>query len=141
MEPTTVSGKLMFLWYSDTEASDDSQLVCMIESNYSGTRNEITDETNCGSLSDTGAAKHQLTGTLVIDTAPDSGEVSYAALQTLFVNDTTKYWMLRDEDNTIFHGGLGKISQLGQQNSASGGFAKATVTISLSGALDTTSQS
>jgi hypothetical protein len=144
MEPTIVDGKLMFLRFSDgpdASAADVLKIVCLMDSNYNGTRNEITDETNCGALSNTGPAKHQFTGTGVIDTVPDTDEASYKEIQDLFLADTEKYWELSDEDQTIYHAGYGKITQLGNQNTASGGGSKFTLTVSITGTLVNTPQS
>lgn len=137
-DPTTISGKLMFLYYRDAPGSAASQLVCLQDANYNGSRNLISDETNCGVLKDTGQASHQFTGTAVVDTVPDAGEASYLDLQTLFLNDTQKYWELSDENDVIFHGGYGKITQLGNQNSAAGGASKFTLTVEVTGTLDVT---
>ncbi len=76
----------------------------------------------------------------VVDTAPDATEASYNDYQTLYANNTKKYWHLTDSTETVYHGGYGWISALGQQNT-SGQTAKFTMTIEIEGDIDTEPQS
>ena len=67
--------------------------------------------------------------------APDADEASYNDFQTLYANKTKKYWHLSNTDDSLYHGGYGWITALGQQN-ASGQTAKFTMTIDIDGDLD-----
>lgn len=139
-DPTTISGSLMFLQHSDTPGGTRDKAVCITDVSYDGSRNVNSDETHCGVLKSTGPASHTFTMSAVVDTAPDADEASYNDYQTLFVNNTKKYWHLTDADETVYHGGYGWITALGQQNTT-GQTAKFTLTVEIDGDLDTTATS
>lgn len=139
-DPTTISGSVMFIEYSDNPASAKKSAVCQSEGSFDGSRNVVSDETNCGVLKSLGPANNRFTLNAVVDIAPDAGEASYNDFQTLYANNTQKYWHLTNSGNDIYHGGYGWIAALGQQN-VSGQTAKFTMTIEIDGDIDTTPQS
>jgi hypothetical protein len=139
-DPTTISGSVMFIEYSDTPAGAKKSAVCQSEGSFDGSRNVVSDETNCGVLKSLGPQNNRMTLNAVVDTAPDAGEASYNDFQTMYANNTKKYWHLTDSANDIYHGGYGWIASLGQQN-VSGQTAKFTMTIEIDGDIDTTPQS
>lgn len=139
-DPTTISGSVMFIEYSDTPGGAKKSAVCQSEGSFDGSRNVVSDETNCGVLKSLGPQNNRLTLNAVVDTAPDATEASYNDFQTLYANNTKKYWHLTDSNNDIYHGGYGWISALGQQN-VSGQTSKFTMTIEIDGDIDTTPQS
>lgn len=139
-DPTTISGSVMFIEYSDTPAGAKKAAVCQSEGSFDGSRNVVSDETNCGVLKQLGPQNNRMTLNAVVDTNPDAGEASYNEFQTLYANNTKKYWHLTDSTNDIYHGGYGWISALGQQNT-SGQTSKFTMTIEIDGDIDTTPQS
>jgi len=98
-DPTTLSGSVMYIEYSDTPGGAKKSAVCQSEGSFDGSRNVVSDETN-----------------------------------------TKKYWHLTDSTETVYHGGYGWISALGQQNT-SGQTAKFTMTIEIEGDIDTEPQS
>ena len=49
-DPTTLSGSVMFIEYSDTPSSAKKSAVCQSEGSFDGSRNVVSDETNCGTL-------------------------------------------------------------------------------------------
>jgi len=138
--PTTISGSVMFIEYSDTPSGAKKSAVCQSEGSFDGSRNVVSDETNCGVLKSMGPANNRFTLNAVVDVAPDAGEASYNDFQVLYQNNTQKYWHLTDSNNDIYHGGYGWISALGQQNT-SGQTAKFTMTIEIDGDIDITPQS
>jgi len=138
--PTTISGSLMFIEYSDTPSGAKKSAVCQSEGSFDGSRNVVSDETNCGVLKSMGPANNRFTLNAVVDLAPDAGEASYNDFQALYQNNTQKYWHLTDSNNDLYHGGYGWISALGQQN-VSGQTAKFTMTIEIDGDIDITPQS
>jgi hypothetical protein len=138
--PTTISGSLMFIEYSVTPAGAKKSAVCQSEGSFDGSRNVVSDETNCGVLKSMGPANNRFTLNAVVDLAPDAGEASYNDYQALYQNNTQKYWHLTDSNNDLYHGGYGWISALGQQN-VSGQTAKFTMTIEIDGDIDITPQS
>lgn len=138
--PTTISGSLMFIEYSDTPGGAKKSAVCQSEGSFDGSRNVVSDETNCGVLKSMGPANNRFTLNAVVDLAPDAGEASYNDYQALYQNNTQKYWHLTDSNNDLYHGGYGWISALGQQN-VSGQTAKFTMTIEIDGDIDITPQS
>jgi len=139
-DPTTISGSVMFIQYSDTPGGTRKSAVCQSQGDFSGTTDVTSDQTNCGVLKAIGNSNNQFTLNAVVDTVPDADEASYNDFQTLYVNKTKKYWHLTDADETVYHGGYGWITSLGQQN-ASGQTAKFTMTIDIDGDIDTTPQS
>lgn len=139
-DPTTISGSVMFIEYSDNPAGSKKSAVCQSEGSFDGSRNVVSDETNCGVLKSLGPQNNRFTLNAVVDTVPDAGEASYNDFQTLYANNTKKYWHLTDSNNDIYHGGYGWIAALGQQN-VSGQTAKFTMTIEIDGDIDTTPQS
>lgn len=139
-DPTTISGSVMFIEYSDTPGGAKKSAVCQSEGSFDGSRNVVSDETNCGVLKQLGPQNNRMTLNAVVDTAPDANEASYNDYQTLYANNTKKYWHLTDAANDIYHGGYGWISALGQQNT-SGQTSKFTMTIEIDGDIDTTPQS
>lgn len=138
--PTTISGSLMFIEYSDTPGGAKKSAVCQSEGSFDGSRNVVSDETNCGVLKSMGPANNRFTLNAVVDLAPDAGEASYNDYQALYQNNTQKYWHLTDSNNDLYHGGYGWIAALGQQN-VSGQTAKFTMTIEIDGDIDITPQS
>lgn len=138
--PTTISGSVMFIEYSDTPSGAKKSAVCQSEGSFDGSRNVVSDETNCGVLKSMGPANNRFTLNAVVDVAPDANEASYNDFQALYQNNTQKYWHLTDSNNDIYHGGYGWISALGQQNT-SGQTAKFTMTIEIDGDIDITPQS
>lgn len=138
--PTTISGSVMFIEYSDTPSGAKKSAVCQSEGSFDGSRNVVSDETNCGVLKSMGPANNRFTLNAVVDVAPDAGEASYNDFQALYQNNTQKYWHLTDSNNDIYHGGYGWIAALGQQNT-SGQTAKFTMTIEIDGDIDITPQS
>lgn len=139
-DPTTISGSVMFIEYSDTPGGAKKSAVCQSEGSFDGSRNVVSDETNCGVLKQLGPQNNRMTLNAVVDVAPDANEASYNDYQTLYANNTKKYWHLTDSANDIYHGGYGWISALGQQNT-SGQTSKFTMTIEIDGDIDTTPQS
>lgn len=139
-DPTTISGSVMFIQYSDTPGGTRKSAVCQSQGDFSGTTDVTSDQTNCGVLKAIGNSNNQFTLNAVVDTVPDADEASYNDFQTLYVNKTKKYWHLTDADETVYHGGYGWITSLGNQN-ASGQTSKFTMTIDIDGDIDTTPQS
>lgn len=135
-DPTTLSGSVMFIEYSDTPSSTKKSAVCQSEGSFDGSRNVVSDETNCGTLKTLGPQNNRFTLNAVVDIAPDATEASYNDFQTLYANNTKKYWHLTDSTETVYHGGYGWISALGQQN-VSGQNSKFTMTIEIEGDIDT----
>jgi hypothetical protein len=135
-DATTISGSVMFIEYSDTPGSAKKSAVCQSEGSFDGSRNVVSDETNCGTLKVLGPQNNRFTLNAVVDTVPDANEASFNDFQTLYANNTKKYWHLTDSAETIYHGGYGWISALGQQN-VSGQTAKFTMTIEIEGDIDT----
>jgi len=138
--PTTISGSVMFIEYSDTPGSTKKSAVCQSEGSFDGSRNVVSDETNCGVLKSMGPANNRFTLNAVVDVDPDANEASYNEFQALYQNNTKKYWHLTDSANDIYNGGYGWIAALGQQNT-SGQTAKFTMTIEIDGDIDITPQS
>lgn len=136
-DPTTLSGSVMFIQYSDTPSSTKKSAVCQSEGSFDGSRNVVSDETNCGTLKTMGPQNNRFTLNAVVDIAPDAGEASYNDFQTLYANNTKKYWHLTNSGEDVYHGGYGWISALGQQN-VSGQNCKFTMTIEIEGDIDTT---
>ncbi len=139
-DPTTISGSVMYISYSDTPGGTRKTAVCQSQGDFSGTTDVTSDQTNCGVLKAVGNSNNQFTLNAVVDTVPDADEASYNDFQTIYVNKTKKYWHLTDADETVYHGGYGWITSLGQQN-ASGQTAKLKRTIDIDGKIDTTPQS
>ncbi len=135
MAVTTVNGSTVFVSYSDDDSyTNQKTAVCQSEGSFDGSRNVVSDETNCGVLKSLGPQNNRLTLNAVVSTTPESGEASYNEYQTLYANNTKKYWSLSD-NASIYSEGYGWISALGQQN-VSGQTAKFTVTIEIDGDLD-----
>lgn len=134
-DPTTINGSLMFISYSDTPGGTKKSAVCQSEGSFDGSRNVVSDETNCGVLKSLGPQNNRFTLNAVVDIAPDASEASYAEFQALYANNTKKYWHLTDAGENIYQGGYGWISALGQQNT-SGQTSKFTLTIEIDGDID-----
>ena len=134
-DPTTVSGSLMFISYSDTPGGTRKSAVCQSQGDFTGSTDVNSDQTNCGVLRAVGNSNNQFSLNAVVDMVPDPTEASYVDFQTLYANKTKKYWHLSNADDSLYHGGYGWITALGQQN-ASGQTAKFTMTIDIDGDLD-----
>ena len=134
-DPTTVSGSLMFISYSDTPGGTRKSAVCQSQGDFTGSTDVNSDQTNCGVLKAVGNSNNQFSLNAVVDMAPDADEASYNDFQTLYAAKTKKYWHLSNADDSLYHGGYGWITALGQQN-ASGQTAKFTMTIDIDGDLD-----
>lgn len=134
--PTTISGSVMYIQYSTLPNGTRTSAVCQSEGSFDGSRNVVSDETNCGTLKTLGPQNNRFTVNAVVDVVPDLGEASYNDFQTMYANNTKRYWHLSDANDTIYHGGYGWIAALGQQN-VSGQTAKFTMTIEIEGDIDT----
>lgn len=131
-DPTTVSGSVIFIQYSDTPTGTRKSAVCQSQGDFTGSTDVNSEQTNCGVLKSIGKSNNQFSLNAVVDLVPDLTEASYNEFQTIYVNKTKKYWHLSNGDNSLYHGGYGWISALGQQN-ASGQTAKFTMTIDIDG--------
>lgn len=131
---TTISGSTMFISVAD-DATPTNELmaVCQSEGSFDGSRNVVSDETNCGVLKQLGPQNNRMTLNAVVDVNPGAGDASFDDFLTLYKNNTRKYWMLSDDTN-IYLEGYGWISALGQQNT-SGQTSKFTMTIEIDGDL------
>ena len=81
-DPTTISGSVMFIEYSDTPSGAKKSAVCQSEGSFDGSRNVVSDETNCGTLKTLGPQNNRFTLNAVVDTAPDATEASFNDFQT-----------------------------------------------------------
>ena len=132
--PSTISGSTMFITFADDNAgTNEKSAICQSEGSFDGSRNVVSDETNCGVLKSLGPQNNRLTLNAVVDINPSSGQASFNDFLTLYENNTKKYWALTDSTN-IYIEGDGWISAIGQQNT-SGQTAKFTVTIEIDGDL------
>lgn len=131
---TTISGSTMFISFADDATpTNEKTAVCQSEGSFDGSRNVVSDETNCGILKSLGPQNNRLNLTAVVDVNPGANEASFDDFLTLYTANTRKYWMLSDDTN-IYIEGYGWISAIGQQNT-SGQTAKFNVTIEIDGDL------
>ena len=84
-DATTISGSVMFIEYSDTPSGARKSAVCQSEGSFDGSRNVVSDETNCGTLKVLGPQNNRFTLNAVVDTVPDANEASYNDFQTLYL--------------------------------------------------------
>lgn len=135
MAVTTVNGSTMFISYSDDDTyANQKTAVCQSEGSFDGSRNVVSDETNCGILKSLGPQNNRLTLNAVVSTTPGATEASFNEFQALYAANTKKFWSLSDSTD-IYSEGYGWISAIGQQNT-SGQTAKFTVTIELDGDVE-----
>jgi len=59
-DATTISGSVMFIEYSDSPSSAKKSAVCQSEGSFDGSRNVVSDETNCGTLKVLGPQNNRL---------------------------------------------------------------------------------
>lgn len=136
MATTTLQGSTMFIEYAnDNTLAGAKVAVCQTEGSFDGSRNVVSDETNCGVLKSMGPANNRLTLNAVVDLTPDANEASFNDFLTLYNDNTKKFWALTDDDNVMI-AGYGWIASLGQQNT-SGQTGKFTMTIEIDGDLIT----
>ncbi len=136
MATTTLQGSTMFIEYANDNTLTGAKVaVCQTEGSFDGSRNVVSDETNCGVLKSMGPANNRLTLNAVVDLTPDANEASFNDFLTLYNDNTKKFWALTDDDNVMISG-YGWIASLGQQNT-SGQTGKFTMTIEIDGDLIT----
>jgi len=109
-------------------------IVCLTQNGVSSSDSSTETQTKCGTIVASGSGTNQFTGTGVMETAPETDEVSYMDLWALKNAGTDFMIVEKNTDESIFTLGTGKVTDISSDASA-GNNANFSYTIKISGLI------